>query len=183
MTLKILSGCLIGSRAPSPTSSTADLDKPSAGRHHHKHSSRRCADQLSPSPSTGCSPIDVARVIVGSVDCQRHNWLHRLGAVTGDIQSYSLCAPRQGNNFNVLVPFEVTPTSPWFAVLTRVLAVSNIKTPKDTVCPLGPYIWYPPVYVRTADGTWIARLPTGVCGKVRPVVSSALFHLVRTRNG
>ena len=143
-----------------------------------------------PSPvavsSTTASP-SIASGIHGyrvrSVNCQRHNWSHRLGPVTGDIQSYSFCATRRGNNFNVLVPFEVTPTSPWFAVLTRVLAVSNIKTPKDTVCPLGPYIWYPPVYVRTADGTWIARLPTGACGKVRPVVSSALFHLVRTRNG
>jgi len=29
-------------------SSTDDLDKPSAGRHHHKHSSKRCDDRLRP---------------------------------------------------------------------------------------------------------------------------------------
>ena len=34
---------------PSPPSSTADLDKPSAGRHHHRHSTRRCDDRLRPS--------------------------------------------------------------------------------------------------------------------------------------
>ena len=34
----------------SPPSSTDDLDKPSAGRHHHKHSTERCIDPLSPAP-------------------------------------------------------------------------------------------------------------------------------------
>jgi hypothetical protein len=127
-------------------------------------------------------PSGIRGYRVGSVDCHRHNWVYRFSSVTGDIQSYVFCAPRRGNNFNVLVPFEVTSTSPWFPVLTRVLAVPTIKTPKGTGCPLGPYIWYPPVYVRTSDGIWIARLPSGVCGQVRPVVSDALFHMVRTRN-
>ena len=34
----------------SQTSSTDALDKPSAGRHHHKHSTERCVDPLSPAP-------------------------------------------------------------------------------------------------------------------------------------
>ena len=33
---------------PSPTNSTADLDRPSDSRHHPKHSPRCCVDRLSP---------------------------------------------------------------------------------------------------------------------------------------
>jgi hypothetical protein len=32
----------------SPPNSTDVLDKPSAGRHHHKHSTKRCDDHLNP---------------------------------------------------------------------------------------------------------------------------------------
>src|SRR5215207_1072473 len=39
----------------SPTSSTHALDKPSAGRHHHKHSTERCDDPLSPAGNR-CAP-------------------------------------------------------------------------------------------------------------------------------
>jgi hypothetical protein len=48
---------------PSPPNSTDALDEPSAGRHHHKHSSRRCDDRLNPpsmarrSPSTHFPPV------------------------------------------------------------------------------------------------------------------------------
>ena len=35
---------------PSPPNSTVALDKPSAGRHHHKHSITRCTDPLRPAP-------------------------------------------------------------------------------------------------------------------------------------
>ena len=37
-------------RRRSPPNSTVALDKPSAGGHHHKHSTRRCNDPLNPSP-------------------------------------------------------------------------------------------------------------------------------------
>ncbi len=39
-----------GRSKPSPTRSTADPARPSAGRHHHKHSTERCVDPLSPAP-------------------------------------------------------------------------------------------------------------------------------------
>src|SRR3954447_4599007 len=40
-------------RHPSPTSSTAALDRPSASRHHHKYWPRCCVDGLSPHPCAG----------------------------------------------------------------------------------------------------------------------------------
>jgi hypothetical protein len=35
---------------PSPQNSMEDLDKPSAGEHHHKHSTKRCDEPLNQQP-------------------------------------------------------------------------------------------------------------------------------------
>jgi len=157
----LVGACTTGSHGTLATSSSAAVPSPTA---------------------SATAPTGIHGYRVVSVDCHRRNSFRRYGPVTGVVQSYVFCAPRRGFNLSALVPFEVTSASPWFPALTRVLAISNIKTPKDTVCPAGPYIWYPPLYVRTSDGIWIARLPTGVCGQVRPVVAGVLFHMVRTRN-
>jgi hypothetical protein len=42
------------SSTTSPPNSTVALDKPSDGRHHHKHSITRCTDPLSPAPLSRC---------------------------------------------------------------------------------------------------------------------------------
>ena len=47
---------------PSPPNSTDALDKPSAGGHHHKHSTKRCDDHLSPRPLGARVGVPCARL-------------------------------------------------------------------------------------------------------------------------
>ena len=52
---------------PSPPNSTEGLDKPSASRHHQKHSTKRCDEPLNPQPISSASfnRTTVARVGLG----------------------------------------------------------------------------------------------------------------------
>jgi hypothetical protein len=134
------------------------------------------------SPSqTGPLATDLRGNPIDFLSCRaRANWAE-VAPITGAVQEYVFCGFKPGSdNFRELVPTRtVTPSNGRvFAAWTAVLAKPDVKRRPNQPCDAS-LIAYPPVLVRTSDGTWAVHLPTDRCGNPLPAVVRQLEAITR----